>query len=111
MDKVQKYNSFNRYLNLGQKVTICANLFGHSYICEEAFLLMRLNTSTQQNQCKDKNFNSVTRLTTPHIRPDFEQLESTVQAQYCSFQIRIIQVTVFILVYLTLDHRKDKEIK
>jgi hypothetical protein len=49
----------DKYLNLQQEAAVCASLFGSTYICEQAFSLMKLNKCMQQNWLTDENLMSI----------------------------------------------------
>jgi len=48
-----------KYPSLLQKASVCAALLRGTYICEQAFLLMKLNKFRQRKHLTDENLTSV----------------------------------------------------
>jgi hypothetical protein len=91
--------SEDKYLNLQQKASVSASMFESIYICDQAFSLMKIKKSKQQNCLTDENLASILRLTTTNIMPHLKHLVSTVQAP----SLVTFELPINILIFLCND--------
>jgi hypothetical protein len=79
--------------------SVSASMFESIYICDQAFSLMKINKSKQQNCLTDKNLTSILSLTTTNIMPHLKHLVSAVQA----LSLVTLELPINILIFLFSD--------
>ena len=50
------------------------SIFGSTYICEQSFSCMKINSSKNRSMLSDTNLNAVMRVSTSNLVPDFKQI-------------------------------------
>lgn len=69
------------FFHLKNNASICATMFGSTYICEQTFSLMNLNKSKLRNKLTDQHLQSVLKVSTTGFEPNIQKIVSKIQSQ------------------------------
>nr|XP_042913023.1 general transcription factor II-I repeat domain-containing protein 2A-like [Parasteatoda tepidariorum] len=67
--------------NIKKNASMCATMFGSTYICEQTFSLMNINKSKLRSKLTDEHLESILRISTSHYEPNISKLVSKIQSQ------------------------------
>lgn len=71
----------DEFLHLKDNASICATMFGSTYICEQTFSLMNLNKSKLRNQLTDQHLQSILRISTTSFEHNIPKIVGKIQSQ------------------------------
>ena len=74
MDKFYALLNASKFANLRKMAMKLLGLFGSNYICEQTFSTMNINKTKLRSNLTDVHLQSLLRISTPNMQPEFKQL-------------------------------------